>query len=46
MNFIKNTVKKASNGIELETLKYERGNLKEDIRNLREKLANNEKSTD
>jgi len=43
MNFIKKTVKKAANGIELESLKYERGNLKEDIRKLREKIANYEK---
>jgi len=43
MNFIKNTVKKASNGIELEALKFERGNLKEDIRKLREKIANHDK---
>jgi hypothetical protein len=43
MNFLKNTVKKAANGVELETLKFERGNLKEDIRKLREKIAIHDK---
>lgn len=45
MNFLKNTVKKASNGIELEVLKHERGTLNSDIKNLREKIAILDKKT-
>jgi hypothetical protein len=39
MNFLKNVVNKASSGIELERLKYERGNLKKEIRHLEAKIS-------
>lgn len=38
MNFLKKTANKISNGIELETLKFERGNLKNQIRHLEDKI--------
>jgi hypothetical protein len=38
MNFLKKTANKISNGIELESLKYERGNLKNQIRRLQAKI--------
>lgn len=38
MNFLKKTANKISNGIELENLKYERGNLKNQIRTLQAKI--------
>jgi len=38
MNFLKKTANKISSGIELETLKFERGNLKNQIRHLEEKI--------
>lgn len=38
MNFIKKAVNKATSGIELETLKLERGNLKRQIKHLEDKI--------
>ncbi len=46
MNFLKKAVNSAKNGIELETLKYERGNLKKQIKHLETKISTYHQQTE
>jgi hypothetical protein len=46
MNFLKKTANQISNGIELETLKLERGNLKNQIKNIEHKIEDHNKTNE
>jgi len=46
MNFLKKTANQISNGIELETLKFERGNLKNQIKNIERKIEDHNKTNE